>query len=121
MQKAAKFHPVCITGIKGEMVMVCSNFFLKVLQSIGNAKGKIAKSNKYLTFPSLRIVFSELAKKFLSQNIKIQCFTQYNYYVTLILTLGHGCVKSTAIERMQHQLGRMADFPPPVTFSVFDL
>ena len=32
-----------------------------------------------------------------------------------------GCVKSTVIERRQHQLGRMADFPPPVTFSVFDL
>ena len=30
-------------------------------------------------------------------------------------------VKSTVIERRQHQLGRMADFPPPVTFSVFDL
>ena len=33
----------------------------------------------------------------------------------------HGCVKSTVIERRQHQLGRMADFLPPVTFSVFDL
>ena len=33
----------------------------------------------------------------------------------------HGCVKSTVIERRQHQLGRMADFPTPVTFSVFDL
>ena len=33
----------------------------------------------------------------------------------------HGCVKSTVIERRQHQLGRMADFPAPVTFSVFDL
>ena len=27
----------------------------------------------------------------------------------------------TVIERRQQQLGRMADFPPPVTFSVFDL
>ena len=45
--------------------MVCSNFFLEetlVLQSIGNANGKIAKSNKCLTFPSLIAVFSELAK-----------------------------------------------------------
>ena len=33
----------------------------------------------------------------------------------------HGCVKSTVIERRQHQFGRMADFLPPVTFSVFDL
>ena len=33
----------------------------------------------------------------------------------------HGCVKSTVIERRQHQSGRMADFPPTVTFSVFDL
>ena len=33
----------------------------------------------------------------------------------------HRCVKSAVIERRQHQLGRMADFPPPVTFSVFDL
>ena len=30
------------------------------------------------------------------------------------------CVKSTVIERRQHQLGRMANIPPPVTFSVFD-
>ena len=33
----------------------------------------------------------------------------------------HRCVKSAVIERRQHQLGRMADIPPPVTFSVFDL
>ena len=33
----------------------------------------------------------------------------------------HGCVKSNVIKRRQHQLGRMADFLPPVTFSVFDL
>ena len=33
----------------------------------------------------------------------------------------HGCVKNTVIERRQHQLGKMADIPPPVTFSVFDL
>jgi len=32
-----------------------------------------------------------------------------------------GVVESTVIERRQQQLGRMADFPPPVTFSVFDL
>ena len=36
------------------------------------------------------------------------------------IQIDHGCVKSTVIERRQHQLGRMADFPPPVTFSVFD-
>ena len=30
-------------------------------------------------------------------------------------------VESTVIERRQQQLGRMADFLPPVTFSVFDL
>ena len=29
-------------------------------------------------------------------------------------------VKSTVTERRQHQLGRMADFPPLVTFSFFD-
>ena len=29
--------------------------------------------------------------------------------------------KSTVIEKRQHQLGRMADFPLLVTFSVFDL
>ena len=33
----------------------------------------------------------------------------------------HGCVKSSVIERRQYQLGRMADFPPLVTFSVFEL
>ena len=38
-----------------------------------------------------------------------------------IYTRAHGCVKSTVIERRQHQLGRMVDFPPPLTFSVFDL
>ena len=27
----------------------------------------------------------------------------------------HGCVKSTVIDRMLDQLGRMADFLPPVT------
>ena len=31
------------------------------------------------------------------------------------------CKEQAVIERRQHQLGRMADFPPPVTFSVFDL
>ena len=31
----------------------------------------------------------------------------------------HGCVKSTVIERRQHHLGRMADIPSSVTFSVF--
>ena len=34
---------------------------------------------------------------------------------------GGGGVESTVIERRQQQLGRMADIPPPVTFSVFDL
>ena len=33
----------------------------------------------------------------------------------------HGWSDSTVIERRQQQLGRMADFLPPVTFSVFDL
>ena len=33
----------------------------------------------------------------------------------------HRCVKSTVKKRRQHLLGRMADFPSPVTFSVFDL
>ena len=33
----------------------------------------------------------------------------------------HGWVKSTVIERRQQQSARMADFPPPVTFSVFHL
>jgi hypothetical protein len=33
----------------------------------------------------------------------------------------HGGSDSTVIERRQQQLGRMADFLPPVTFSVFDL
>ena len=32
-----------------------------------------------------------------------------------------GGVESTVIERRQQRLSRMADFPPPVTFSVFDL
>ena len=30
-------------------------------------------------------------------------------------------VENTVIKRWQQQLGRMADFPPPVTFSVFYL
>ena len=39
----------------------------------------------------------------------------------LLMLVVHGCVKSTVIQRRQHQLGRMADFLPPVTFSVFEL
>ena len=35
--------------------------------------------------------------------------------------LGHGGSDSTVIKRRQQQLGRMADFLPSVTFSVFDL
>ena len=35
--------------------------------------------------------------------------------------LGPGGVESTVIERWPQQLGRMADFLPPVTFSVFVL
>ena len=34
---------------------------------------------------------------------------------------GYRCLKSIVIERRHHQLGRMADFPSPVTFSVFYL
>ena len=46
----------------------------------------------------------------------------YSVFSCTKLTMyNHGCVKSTAIERRQHQLGRMADISPPVTFSVFDL
>ena len=41
--------------------------------------------------------------------------------VNTFITWIHGCVKSTVKERMQNQLGRMANFPPHVTFSVFDL
>ena len=33
----------------------------------------------------------------------------------------HGGSDSTAIYRRQQQLGRMADFLPSVTFSIFDL
>ena len=33
----------------------------------------------------------------------------------------HGGSDSTVIKRRQQQLGRMADFLPSVTFSVFDL
>ena len=42
-------------------------------------------------------------------------------YLQYILTSNHGCVKGAVIERRQHQLCRMAGFPPPVTFSVFDI
>ena len=42
-----------------------------------------------------------------------------NYFV--IILVSHGCVKRTVIEKRQHQLGRMADILPPVTFSVLDL
>ena len=34
---------------------------------------------------------------------------------------GVGGLESTVIEIRQQQLGIMADFPPPVTSSVFDL
>ena len=39
--------------------------------------------------------------------------TMNNYY--------HGGSDSTVIKRRQQQLGRMADFLPSVTYSVFDL
>ena len=39
----------------------------------------------------------------------------------VIFGSNHGCVKTTVIERRQHQFGRMADFLHLVTFSVFDL
>ena len=46
----------------------------------------------------------------------------YRHLVQIsIFTILHGGVESTVIERRQQQLGRMADFPPHVTFSVFDL
>jgi hypothetical protein len=50
---------------------------------------------------------------------------RYIKYNTRISFTGNdttsGCGKSTVIERRQQQLGRMADYLPPVTFSVFDL
>ena len=50
-----------------------------------------------------------VSAKFLEQKYKPELAAQY------------GGVESTVIERRQHQLGRMVDFPHPVTFSVFDL
>ena len=41
----------------------------------------------------------------------------YFHISRIFLGVFHGCVKSIVIQRRQHQLGRMADFPPPVTFS----
>ena len=37
------------------------------------------------------------------------------------MTFVHGESDSTVVKRRQQQLGRMADFLPSVTFSVFDL
>ena len=49
-------------------------------------------------------------------------FTRFNEYVDTILPFfEHHKEGVESIERRQQQLGRMADFPPPVTFSVFDL
>ena len=45
----------------------------------------------------------------------------FQFYVNQIFSADHGWVKSTVIEKRQQQLGRMAGFPPPVTFSVFYL
>ena len=40
---------------------------------------------------------------------------------SIAMSFTHGGLDSTVIKRRQQQLGRMADFLPPVTFSVFDL
>ena len=45
----------------------------------------------------------------------------WQYFVSIRLHLTQGRSDSTVIERRQQQLGRMADFPPLVTLSVFDL
>ena len=52
----------------------------------------------------------------------IQGVKNNHAYVTILKKMKkniepRGCVKSTDIERRQHQFGRMADFLPPVTFS----
>ena len=56
--------------------------------------------------------------QYLNFSLGIKTYTQIMY--TLMWNM-HGWSDSTVIERRQQQLGRMADFLPPVTFSVFDL
>ena len=54
--------------------------------------------------------------------LKSQLIISYSFLIHFqIYKMMHGCLKSTVIQRRQYQLGRMADFSPPVTFSVFDL
>ena len=46
---------------------------------------------------------------------------QYALLANKFTNVHHGGSDSTVIKRRQQQLGRMADFLPPVTFLVFDL
>ena len=65
---------------------------------------------------------SAIAKQHTGKGV-IQGFPLQNVinYTNSRISSDHGGVESTGIERRQQQLGRMADFPHPVTFSVFDL
>ena len=43
------------------------------------------------------------------------------YTIAYMITYEHGGSDSAVIKRRQQQLGRLADFLPSVTFSLFDL
>ena len=102
-----KFIPKRKDPINLEAVLLCSWFRL----TDGN-KSKIDAGR-------LKLIYCLKSSDFLRRPKRFR--PSSTFYLTLLSSVKHGCVKSTVIERRQHQLGRMADIPPPVTFSVFDL
>ena len=83
--------------IEKKVGFVCLDFGPKFVRGFQNANLYSTKS--VLSFP-------------------FKFYWKFNSFLGVAI---HGYVKSTVIERRQHQLGRMADFPPTVTFSFFDL
>ena len=58
---------------------------------------------------------------FTESNSYTQLIDYQNFMLKISFAMSTWVCKSTVIEKRQHQLGRMADFPLLVTFSVFDL
>ena len=72
---------------------------------------------RYLTNPPSQCY---LLRIYISQN-QTHLIDCQNFALKISFAMSTRVCKSTVIEKRQHQLGRMADFPLLVTFSVFDL
>ena len=74
----------------------------------------------YITF--LLSFFSSSLSSFFSCSVVLyNRLLSFQLWVTKVKMFCHRGLESTVIERRQQQLGRMADFQPPITFSVFYL